>query len=87
MDASIDPRPTMKLTTNEFLFASDARLERFLLGRAESGELEAAEAIGVVELELSTDAMLAQIAEYRANREKRKVLGTIRIMLAAVGYH
>lgn len=87
MDQMEDPRPTLKLTTDTFLFAWQPRLDRFVDGAATSAELEAVEAIGGDPPEFTSDMMIAQISEYRANREQRKVLGTIRIMLAAVGYH
>ena len=86
--AMIDPRPTLKLTTDTFQFSDDARLYRFLTGAAKSEELEAVVALEDEPFELTTDAMLAQIEAYRIEREagstKRAVLKSIRVMLAAV---
>ena len=87
---SVDPRPTLKLTTDAFVFADDSRLHRFLTGAARPEELEAVEAIGDEPFELTTDDMLAQIADFHAQRQSRRevsrVLKSIRVMLAAVGH-
>jgi hypothetical protein len=87
MQPATDPRPTLRLTTDTFLFANDARLQRFLTGQARAEELEAVAAIGDEPYEITTDEMLSQLDAYREERKsgevKRAVLKDIRVMLAA----